>query len=84
MVQNKGLIFKEPPVDWPVEGKNLTIEDRGFDLDAQPPKNGITTKNFYVSFDVRHVFYSVLSNLDLLMSLKSPSNISYNALFSTN
>lgn len=56
MVQNKGLIFKEPPIDWPVEGKNLTIEDRSFDLDAQPPKDGITTKNFYVSFDVRYVF----------------------------
>lgn len=51
MVQNKGLIFKEPPVDWPVEGKNLTIEDRGFDLEAEPPKDGITTKNYYVSFD---------------------------------
>lgn len=51
MVQNKGLIFKELPVDWPVEGKNLTIEDRGFDLDTQPPEDGITTKNFYVSFD---------------------------------
>ncbi|KAL6713861.1 hypothetical protein ACLMJK_008355 [Lecanora helva] len=51
MVQNKGLIFKEVPVDWPVEGKNLTIEDRRFDLDTQPPKDGITTKNFYISFD---------------------------------
>lgn len=72
MVQNKGLIFKEPPVDWPVEGKNLTVEDRGFDLDTQPPKDGITTKNFYVSFDVRYVLFSTLSNLDLLMSLESP------------
>ncbi len=71
MVQNKGLIFKEPPVDWPVEGKNLTVEDRGFDLDTQPPKDGITTKNFYVSFDVRYVLFSTLSNLDLLMSLES-------------
>lgn len=53
MVQNKGLIFKNVPTDWPVEGKDLTIEDRGFDLDAEPPKDGITTKNFYVSFDRR-------------------------------
>lgn len=51
MVQNKGLIFKSVPTDWPVEGKDLTIEDQGFDLDAEPDKDGITTKNYYVSFD---------------------------------
>ena len=51
MVQNKGLIFKSVPRDWPVEGKDLTIEDREFDLDAEPPKDGITTQNYYVSFD---------------------------------
>ena len=51
MVQNKGLIFKKPPVDWPVEGQDLAIEDRGFDLDTEPPKDGITTKNYYISFD---------------------------------
>lgn len=51
MVQNKGLIFKQVPVDWPVEGKDLAIEDRGFDLDTEPPQDGITTKNFYLSFD---------------------------------
>ena len=51
MVQNKGLIFKSVPTDWPVEGINLTIEDRGFDLKAEPPKDGITTKNYYLSFD---------------------------------
>ena len=51
MVQNKGLIFKSIPVDWPVEGKDLSIEDRPFDLDTEPPQNGITVKNYYVSFD---------------------------------
>ena len=51
MVQNKGLIYKETPVNWPVEGKNLIIEDRGFDLNTEPPKDGITIKTFYVSFD---------------------------------
>ena len=51
MVQNKGLIFKKPPVDWPVEGQDLVIEARDFDPDTEPPKDGITTKNFYVSFD---------------------------------
>ncbi|CAD6580587.1 MAG: hypothetical protein ASARMPREDX12_009593 [Alectoria sarmentosa] len=51
MVQNKGLIFKSVPTDWPVEGKDLTIEDREFDLDAEPPKGGLTIKTYYVSFD---------------------------------
>lgn len=51
MVQNKGLIFKSPPTDWPIEGKDLAIENRDFDLGTEPPENGITVKNFYVSFD---------------------------------
>lgn len=51
MVQNKGVIFKSPPVNWPVEGKDLAVENRDFDLDSEPPKDGITTKNYYVSFD---------------------------------
>ncbi|MCJ1459997.1 hypothetical protein MMC28_010376 [Mycoblastus sanguinarius] len=51
MVQNKGLIFKSVPTDWPIEGKDLVIEDREFDLNTEPPKDGITTKNYYVSFD---------------------------------
>ena len=51
MVQNKGLIFKAIPTDWPVEGKDLSIEDRPFDLDTEPPQNSITVKNYYVSFD---------------------------------
>lgn len=51
MVQNKGLIFKKVPSGWPVEGDHLVIEDRGFDLNAQPPHNGITTQNLHVSFD---------------------------------
>jgi len=51
MVQNKGLIFKAVPTGWPVEGKDLAIETRDFNLNTEPPQNGITTKNFYVSFD---------------------------------
>lgn len=51
MVQNKGLIFKNPPSGWPEAGKDLAIESREFDLEQAPPENGITTKNFYVSFD---------------------------------
>lgn len=51
MVQNKGLIFKSVPKGWPIEGEHIVIEDRPFDLDAEPPKDGITTKNYYISFD---------------------------------
>lgn len=51
MVPNNGLIFKEPPVGWPVAGVHLVIETRTFDIDAAPPQNGVTVKNFYVSFD---------------------------------
>ena len=51
MVQNKGLIFKSIPTGWPEPGKHLAIESRDFDLDAAPPKDGITTKNYHVSFD---------------------------------
>lgn len=51
MIQNKGLIYKAHPKGWPVEGEHLVIEDRPFDLDAEPPANGFTTKNYYYSFD---------------------------------
>ena len=51
MVQNKGLIFKNPPSGWPIAGHDIAVESRDFDLDQDPPENGITTKNFYASFD---------------------------------
>jgi len=51
MVQNKGLIFKSVPTGLPKPGENLAIETRDFDLEATPPKDGITTKNYHVSFD---------------------------------
>lgn len=51
MVENKGLIFKSVPSGWPKPGENLAIEDREFDLDQSPPEDGITTKNYYLSFD---------------------------------
>ncbi|KAL9010886.1 MAG: hypothetical protein Q9173_004219 [Seirophora scorigena] len=47
MVQNKGIIFKAVPKGWLVKGEHLAIEDQGFDFDAGPPKDEITTKNFY-------------------------------------
>jgi NADPH-dependent curcumin reductase CurA len=51
MMQNKGLIFKAVPDGVPVVGKNLAAETREFGLDQAPPEGGITTKNFYASFD---------------------------------
>ena len=51
MVQNKGLIFKSLPSGWPIPGETIAIEAREFDLDASPPNGGLTTKNFYLSFD---------------------------------
>jgi NADPH-dependent curcumin reductase CurA len=51
MVQNKAIIFKQVPTGKPIPGKDLVVETREFDLDAAPPKGGVTTKNFYASFD---------------------------------
>ncbi|MCJ1358827.1 MAG: hypothetical protein MMC33_008827 [Icmadophila ericetorum] len=52
MVQNKGLIFKKAPPGVPVAGEHIAVEaQEEFDLEAIPPKGGVTTKNFYVSFD---------------------------------
>ena len=51
MVQNKGLVFKQIPNGWPVIGQDIAVEARDFDLNAPLPKGGITTQNFYCSFD---------------------------------
>lgn len=51
MVQNKGVIFKQVPTGLPVPGKDLTVEAGEFDISQTPPSGGITTKNFYASFD---------------------------------
>jgi NADPH-dependent curcumin reductase CurA len=51
MVANKAFIYKSVPRGWPVAGQDLTIETLEFDLDAAPPKNGFTTKNFYAAYD---------------------------------
>jgi NADPH-dependent curcumin reductase CurA len=51
MVQNKGVIFKQPPSGWPVPGQDLAVESRDFDTEQEPPQGGITVKNYYASFD---------------------------------
>ncbi|KAL1979450.1 hypothetical protein VTN96DRAFT_5948 [Rasamsonia emersonii] len=50
-VQNKGLIFKEPPTAWPEVGTHLAVEARSFDLNQAPPPGGVITKNLYSSLD---------------------------------
>lgn len=62
MVQNKGVIFKQLPTGWPVEGKDLVVEVRDFDLDAEPPQDGITTKNYYAGIPTLLSIYSILIN----------------------
>ncbi|EHL02190.1 NAD(P)-binding Rossmann-fold containing protein [Glarea lozoyensis ATCC 20868] len=51
MVQNKSLVYKQIPQGFPVAGKDLAVETREFDIDQAPPAGGVTTKNFYASFD---------------------------------
>ncbi|TVY84961.1 NADP-dependent oxidoreductase [Lachnellula suecica] len=51
MVQNKAIIFRKVPKGLPVPGRDLVVEQREFDIDQAPPSGGITTKNFYASFD---------------------------------
>jgi NADPH-dependent curcumin reductase CurA len=51
MVQNKGLIFKEPPTSWPEDGKHIAVEAREFDVNQAPPPGGFTCKVNYISFD---------------------------------
>jgi NADPH-dependent curcumin reductase CurA len=51
MVSNKSLIFAQTPKGLPIAGQDLKIEDLSFDPDAAPPAGGITTENFYASYD---------------------------------
>lgn len=51
MVQNKALIFADFPSGFPEIGKHLKVESSEFDIDQEPPRDGITVKVHYVSFD---------------------------------
>lgn len=51
MVRNTAVMYNSVPSGWPEEGKDLTIEESDFDLDAEPPADSFTTKNIYASFD---------------------------------
>ncbi|EXJ89670.1 hypothetical protein A1O3_02737 [Capronia epimyces CBS 606.96] len=51
MVQNKAFLYKAVPDGWPVPGKDLSVEDIGFDETAPPPPGGFTTKNLYATYD---------------------------------
>lgn len=51
MVQNKAFIYKSVPDGWPVPGKDLAVDDIGFDESTPPPKGGFITKNLYATYD---------------------------------
>jgi NADPH-dependent curcumin reductase CurA len=51
MVQNRAFIYKAVPNEWPVAGRDLTIETSDFEISQAPLKGGITTKNYYAAFD---------------------------------
>ncbi|MCJ1311041.1 hypothetical protein MMC25_004711 [Agyrium rufum] len=51
MVQNRALIFKAPPEDWPVPGVHFGVETRSFDFEAPPPPRGLVVKNLSASLD---------------------------------
>ena len=44
-------MYKSVPHGWPEPGKDLAIESTDFDVNQTPPKNGITTKNYYAAYD---------------------------------
>jgi NADPH-dependent curcumin reductase CurA len=49
--QNLACIFKKVPNGWPTPGEHLTVEDIGFDLDQDAPKNGLIVEILYLSLD---------------------------------
>lgn len=51
MVENKAFMYKSVPDGWPKEGQDLDIGSTEFQLDAEPPEGGFTTKNLYAAFD---------------------------------
>lgn len=51
MVENKTFLYKAIPEGWPEPGKHLDVVTLPFDLDAAPPKGGVTTQNVYATFD---------------------------------
>lgn len=70
MVSNKGLIYKNPPVNYPIPGQDLAVESREIDLEQQLGDGAVITKNCYLSFDP---YQRVL--------LKPSEDTSYNAAF---
>jgi NADPH-dependent curcumin reductase CurA len=50
--KNLACIFKKAPDGgWPTPGEHLTVEDIGFDLDRDAPKNGLIVEVIYLSLD---------------------------------
>lgn len=51
MVQSKAFVFSKAPTGWPVPGEHMKVETRSVDIDSEPPKDGLITRNIYASFD---------------------------------
>lgn len=51
MVLNKTLVFAKIPSGLPITGPDIITSESEFDLDAAPSPGGLTTQNFYSSFD---------------------------------
>jgi NADPH-dependent curcumin reductase CurA len=52
MVRNNTVIYRfAPDVGSPLTPHNLAIEDRSFELDAEPPNGGFTMVNLFFSLD---------------------------------
>lgn len=50
--KNLALVFTKIPPSEPVPGEHLKVQDIGpFDLNAEPPQNGLTLEVLYSSFD---------------------------------
>lgn len=50
--QNLACVYaKVPPSGWPVPGEHLKVTDIGFDLDQEPPANGLIVEVLYLSLD---------------------------------
>ena len=70
MVQSKAFIFAKAPEGWPVPAEHMKVDTRSVDIDSEPPKDGLITKNIYASFDPY-----------LRGRMRDPGSDSYNAPF---
>ncbi|GFP57660.1 hypothetical protein ACSS6W_009954 [Trichoderma asperelloides] len=51
MMQNKALVFKKIPLDFPVPGEHLVVEPVDGNAEDPAPPNGLVLQSLYSSFD---------------------------------